>query len=176
MVEIASVCGVVLIIWGWYPSYLWMRRGFHNALVQRLDTFTNLCSWTNTMADYSILEVDVLVATVLGGIAASWVEWIYLFCATWTELNSTELNRTPDLISEHSTWSERISQTYNKLKFPSSSLDRLRALCNSVEYSYSVRSKTKIDGYRGGRIVHEDSKHLGHYHITINLSLNIEYS
>jgi len=27
-------------------------------------------------------------------------------------------------------------------------------------------------GYRGGHIVHEDSKHLGHYPITINLSLN----
>ena len=32
--------------------------------------------------------------------------------------------------------------------------------------------KTKIDGHRGGRIVDEDSTHLGHYHITINLSLN----
>ena len=50
------------------------------------------------MADCFNLGVDVLVVTVLGGIAASCVERVYLFCATWTELNGT-----PDLISGHST-------------------------------------------------------------------------
>ena len=150
-------------MWGRGVNYLGMisiserEEDSTNILVQRLENIDESLLM-NTMTIWKLCWLRLC----LEWIAASYcVERLYLFCATMTGLNCFESwNAGSNIWAFNMRWKNKskIQQTkihYFLFRSPTKSFAQFSVIF--------VPSKIE-EGYRGGHIVHEDSKHLGHNH------------